>query len=169
MDYKWIGAVLIISACAGFGFSLSRSHRQEESSLRNLIGILDFMASELHYQATPLPELCCLAGKECRGALKDVFSTLARELDENLTPNVVACMETALSAAELPPVTYQNLKLLGSSLGRFDLEGQLKSLEAVRNACRTDLETLTADREVRFRNYQTLSLCGGAALAILLI
>lgn len=169
MDYKWIGAVLIISACGGFGFSLCNSHRQEENTLRSLIAVLDFMSSELHYRATPLPELCLMAEKESKGALQPVFSALAMELEGNLSPDVSRCMEAALNQAELPPLTHRNLQLLGSTLGRFDLEGQLKGLETVRTTCRTDLDALTAGRESRLRNYQTLSLCAGAALAILLI
>ena len=169
MDYKWIGAVLIISACGGFGFSLCGGHRWEEQTLRNLISLLDFMASELHYRATPLPDLCLLAEKESAGALKQVFSDLAQELEGNLSPDVSGCMERVLAGKELPPVTYRNLQLFGATLGRFDLEGQLKGLEAVRSSCRKDLESMSADRELRLRNYQTLSLCAGAALAILLI
>lgn len=169
MDYKWVGAVLIISACGGFGVSLSSGHRREEQILRCLIGILDYMASELHYRALPLPELCRLAGKESRGEVGTVFTALAEALEAKLSPDVSDCMDSVLTGIDLPPVTLRNLKLLGSSLGRFDFEGQLKGLETVRTACRTDLEALTANREVRLRNYQTLSLCAGAALAILLI
>ena len=55
MDYKWIGAVLIISACGGFGFSLICTHRREEATLRSLASALDYMVSELHFKATPNP------------------------------------------------------------------------------------------------------------------
>lgn len=169
MDYKWIGAVLIISACGGFGFCLGSEHRREERLLRSLIRGLDFMVSELHFHATQLPELCGLAGKECGGEVGQVFSSLSRELEQQLSPNVSTSMESALASSPLPPITLRNLQVLGTSLGRFDLDGQLNGLEAVREASRKDLEALTANREVRLRNYQTLSLCAGAALAIVLI
>jgi hypothetical protein len=54
-------------------------------------------------------------------------------------------------------------------MGRFDLEGQLNGLEAVRTRCRDWLDELISGREVRLRNYQTLGLCAGAALVILFI
>lgn len=169
MGYKWIGAVLIISACGGYGFSLGSVHRREERLLRSLIRGLEFMISELHFHATQLPELCQIAGKECGGEVGQVLCVLADALDRQASSDVCHCMNLALEASQLPPLTYQNLQLLGASLGRFDLEGQLKGLEAVREASRKDLEALTANREVRLRNYQTLSLCAGAALAIVLI
>ena len=169
MGFKWIGAILIISACGGFGFMLALSHRQEEKSLRSLIGALDFMVSELHFRETPIPELCRRAAGECGHGVGLVLFSLAEELDQNRYPNVDVCMDRALSGRDLPPVTLQNLHLLGSSLGRFDLEGQLNGLEKVREKCRGDLYSFTDNREQRLRNYQTLSLCAGAALAILLV
>ena len=170
MDYKWIGAVLIIAGCGGFGFSLAGNHRAQEKSLRNLIGILDYMACELQFRMTPLPELCTAAGREVRGALASVFADLGQELRKCCNADVSACMESVLKKhPPLPELTRDNLILLGQSLGRFDLSGQLKGLEAVRAACRLSLEGLSQNRDVRLRNYQTLGLCAGAALAIILI
>lgn len=169
MDYKWIGAVLIISACGGFGFSLISAHRLEELTLRSLAAALDYMVSELHFKATPLPELCRMAAGECAKGVDKVFAGLAEELDTGAASDVRTCMNAALATSDLPPATRRNLELLGSSLGRFDLAGQLEGLEIVRTSCRRDLEALSQGRDTRLRNYQTLSLCAGAALAILLI
>jgi len=68
-----------------------------------------------------------------------------------------------------PPQTAYHLDLLGSSLGRFDLKGQLSGLESVRNTCRKTLEEMNRNRDNRLRSYQTLGLCCGAALVILFI
>lgn len=170
MDYKWIGAVLILVGCGGFGFSLCAEHKIQESSLRRLIRTLDFMACELQYHMTPLPELCAMASAESEGTLGQVFSRLSEELENSTAPDVTAAMDAALRACvPLPEKTRDNLLLLGSSMGRFDLTGQLSALESVRASCRRDLEGFTANREIRLRNYQTLGLCAGAALAVLLI
>jgi hypothetical protein len=61
------------------------------------------------------------------------------------------------------------LRELGQSLGRFDLNGQLLGIAAVRNTCRSKLQQFEKNKEVRLRSYQTLGLCAGAALAILFI
>lgn len=170
MDYKWIGAVLIVAGCGGFGFSLSAEHRREEKSLRKLIALLDFMACELQYRMTPLPELCAAAAGEVSGPIRQVFLKLSEILDASVSEDVAGAMDDALqSAGELPVKTRDNLLALGRSMGRFDLTGQLSALESVRASCRRDLEGFTANREVRLRNYQTLGLCAGAAMAIILI
>lgn len=169
MDYKWIGAVLIIAGCGGFGFSLAAGHRHQERSLRRLLRILDFMTSELHFHATPLPQLCVSAAKLYDKPESLVFSRLGDSLESHESPEVALCMESVLTEVQLPTETREILRQVGMTLGRFDLEGQLKGLEEGRELCRRQLDALGENRDTRLRNYQTLSLCTGAALAILLI
>lgn len=169
MDYKWIGAILIIAGCGGFGFSLASCHRREEKCLESIMRILDFMASELHFRGTPLPELCRNASMLCKNCVGQVFFRLSDELERCEDSEVKNRMETLLQDAGIPTRATEMLRVLGDSLGKFDLEGQLNGLEESRNRCRIQLEELTSNRDNRLRNYQTLSLCAGAALAILLV
>ncbi len=170
MDCKWIGAFLIIAGSGFFGFSLCAKHRNEEASLMKLIRALDYMACELQFRLTPLPELCRTAGKESGGQVGRALMGLAEELDMGVDSDVAAALDRVLKRSpELPGQTREKLQLLGSSLGRFDLEGQKAGLDGVRTACRRDLDSLNRNRENRLRSYQTLALCTGAALAILLI
>lgn len=170
MEYKWIGAVLIIFGCGGFGFSLAANHKREENALRQLIGALDYMQCELQYRMTPLPDLCRSAGQEARGIVAKVLLRLSQELESQISPDVASCMVAAMRDVEfIPPHTRENLNLLGNSLGRFDMNGQLNGLESVRANCRRHLSDLSENRDSRLRSYHTLGLCAGAALAILLI
>ena len=170
MSYKWIGAIMIIVSCGGFGFSVAAMQLREEKSLRQLIAALDFMECELQYRLTPLPDLCRQTSGEARGGIREVFRILAEELEAQISPDVERCMDAALSQNQnLPVHTRQAFQLLGQSLGRFDLPGQLKGLETVRTLCRSRLEILTTNKEPRLRSYQTLGICAGAALAILFL
>lgn len=168
MNYKWIGALLIIAGCGGWGFMIAASHRQEERSLRQLVSALDLMECELQYRLTPLPELCRQAGQENKGAVRAVLLELAEELEARIAPDVSGCMDVALAAVrDMPGKTREAFKMMGHSLGRFDMNGQLKGLEAVRVFCRRELDGLTKNADVRLRSYQTLGFCAGAALVIL--
>lgn len=170
MGLKIIGVILVVAGCAGFGFKLASNHLKEERSLRSLIRILDYMECELQYRMTPLPDLCRQAAVESEGLLKKAFTLLANRLDDRISTNVDDCMACVLPAVgSIPPLTASALAQLGKSLGRFDIEGQLKGLEAVRQSCRQQLNGLEKDRDMRLRNYQTLGICAGAAIAILLI
>lgn len=170
MGLKAIGIILIIAGCGGFGFKLAYMHIKEERSLRQLIRILDYMQCELQYRMTPLPDLCRQAAAEAEGTIRQVFCLLAARLEDQISPDVEQCMVCALSGVkDMPQLTLNAMQLLGKSLGRFDLDGQQKGLEAVRQECRSRLNELMKNRDVRLHNYQTLGLCAGAALAILLI
>lgn len=170
MNIKLIGAVLIIAGCGGVGFSMASAHRREENALRQLVATLDYMGCELQYHLLPLPELCRRVAGESAGPVRQVIENLACELENQIAPDAAACMTAALAKTpKLPHRLKKNLAELGVSLGRFDLPGQLKGLEAARLSCRQDLEELSRDRDVRLRSYQTLGLCAGCALAILFL
>lgn len=170
MDLKWIGAILITSGCAMVGFSMAAGFRREERALRQLIAALDYMACELQYRLTPLPELCRLAGSENTGCIRQILTNLAVELESQISPDVESCMNAAMAMAEnIPSRVKEAFHIMGTSLGRFDMEGQLKGLEAVRSYCRRELEGMASNRDNRLRSYQTLGICAGAALAILFV
>lgn len=170
MSFKLIGFVMVILGCGGFGYRIARGYLKEERTLRELLSLLDFMECELQYRLTPLPDLCRQAAAQAKGTLRKAFSVLAEELEDQISPDVERCMSAMLEkTGDIPSVTYQMLELLGRSLGRFDIEGQLKGMEAVRQECRRCLEQLSQNKDVRLRSYQTLGLCAGAALAILFI
>lgn len=170
MTFKILGALLVLVGCGGFGLMIASSHRREVRTLRQLISLLDYMACELQYRYTPLPDLCRLAASEGTGILRQIFLNLSMELEDQISPDVQRCMEAALSKCrDIPKVTRRSLMLLGSCLGRFDMKGQLKGLENVRSECRRLLENLTQNQETRLRSYQTLGICAGAAIAILFI
>ena len=170
MYWKVIGAVFVVVACAGFGWRLVALHLKEERMLRQLIAVLDYMACELQYRHTPLPLLCRQAASETTGKLCDIFLLLTHKLEDQASAEVNGCMQLALDAfKDIPALTHDALELLGRSLGRFDIQGQMQGLETVRAQCRRYLEELNQNKTARLRGYQTLGLCAGAALAILLL
>ncbi len=170
MSLKWIGAIMVITGCTGFGLTIAAGYRREVGLLDRLLRALQAMRWELQYQLTPLPELCRKAGTDAGGPIGEVLAALAKELDRNNIPEVNICMRSALEGAgDLPPSVRRLLMQLGRTLGRYDLPGQLQGLRAVQSACEKRLSFLQKNRDVRLRSYQTLAVCAGVALAILFI
>lgn len=170
MTVKLFGALMIILACGSFGFVLASNHRSELKILKQFISALDYMECELQYRLCPLPELCRMTAGETEGPLKKMFLMLSQELEDQISPDVRRCVHSVLSQnGNLPGGTVECFRLLGDNLGRFDLSGQLKGLETVRNECGIKLNKLSSTSEVRVRSYQTIGLCAGAALVILLM
>ena len=170
MMYKWLGAALILGGCGGFGACLAGSYCREEQRLWQLQCALRYMHSQLQYRLSPLPELCFQAGKEAGGAVGSVLVQLSRELESYRYPDAASCMRTAMQQrTDLSARSRRLLNQLGRELGRFDLSGQLQGIQAVKAACREQHQQLKQDRSLRLRSYRTLSLCAGAALAILFL
>lgn len=170
MGYKWIGAILIIASCSGCGFAIAAGKRREESLICQLMGILQFMETELQYRLTPLPELCRMAAGEAKGVLRIVFLNLYRELSWQKLPDAGSCMYAAIQrSGEIPPRVRRLLVQLGHTLGRFDLPGQLQGIQTIRKRCEDSLGSIRKNRDERLRSYQTLGVCAGAALAIILL
>ena len=170
MYMKLIGAVMVVTACGGFGFRLAAAHIREERTLRRLTAILDYMECELQYRLTPLPQLCRQAAGEGMDTLCKFFLSLTHELEDQISPDVEGCVRDALKQCpDIPKQTRFILEQFGQTLGRFDVQGQLKGLEAVRQECRRNLEIMNQNKQSRLRGYQTLGLCAGAALAILFL
>lgn len=163
-----LGAAAVIVACGGFGFSLTMLTRKECAMLRILIRIIQEMQWELKYRMTGLPELCRLAGESGCGTIREVFCAMAQKLECREVVDVSAAFLSEVNKREFPRKVHRNLKQLGQSLGRYDLEGQLQSLETVRQQCRTDLTVLESEGKEQMRCYQTLTVCAGVALVILL-
>ena len=170
MTYRWLGALLILAGCGGFGISMAVSCRRQEQLLGQLIEAAEFMQWELQYRLTPLPELCRMAAKESGGLVRTVLRELSQELEHQVTPDVSGCMQLVLNRKkDLPRPERLLFRRLGSSLGRFDLPGQLEGLEALRKFCARQRKALEQNRDVRLRSYATLGFCAGAALVILFV
>ena len=169
MIIKWIGAGFILAGCGGFGFSLAACYRREESMLYQMQNALHYMENELRFRLTPLPELCRMTSKSVQGRIRQVFAGIAEELESQLHPDAVICMQVVLARnSDLPRSIRRLLKQMGRSLGCFDLMGQLQGLEASEKMCTEEIKKMKDNRQERVRGYRTLGLCAGAALAILL-
>ena len=167
---RLVGALLLLGGCGGFGLTMVGHYRREIAMLRQLISLLQEMEWELKYRLTPLPELLQQAAKQISGIASRVIGSLSTELANQISPDVSCCMEAVLSMeTDVPTDIREVLTALGKSMGRFDLEGQIKELDCVEQLCRKKLAELENNRDVRLRSYQTLGLCAGAAIAILLL
>ena len=165
-----LGAIFVISACGGFGFSLAAGYRREVKGFRQLMLAIKFMQCELQYRRTPLAKLCRMTVKEIEKPITDVFIHLAEELEQQVRPDVASCMHMALvRSSDLPKKVICIFTDLGNTLGRYDLQGQLEGLEMLWSLCNEHLTSMNENSRQRIRSYQTLGLCAGAALAILMI
>lgn len=170
MNSKILGALLTVSACAFCGFLTAARDVSNIKQLQDVINILDYMIYELHYRATPLPQLCRRSGEQCGGKIGQIFIAFSDELETQISPNVEICVVSVLCRiGNLDSMIYTLLHELGTQLGKFDLMGQIHCIENCRDHTAAKLEQLSQNKESRLRSYKTLGLCAGAAIAILFV
>lgn len=170
MILKLVGAICIAIACVGACITIVAYHRREVATLKSIIFALEFMLSELEYRMPPLSDLCRKTAYQCDKNLQKVFLNLSNELENQISPDAKHCMDSVLSkTSHISEDSKYCLFLLGESLGRFDLQGQLRALESVKKECTEKLNRILDHGDVRIRSWKTLGLCTGAALIILLI
>lgn len=169
MTIKLMGAILICTGCGCFGFAMAASCRAEEQAMMQLHRALEYMSCELSYRMTPLPQLCRNASRAVTGPVSRVFAALAEELEQQLTPDAQCAMTAVLERTSLPGQVHMLFRELGTTLGAFDLPGQLRGMESAMASVESALRSHREHHAGRLRSYQTLSLCVGAALAILLL
>lgn len=168
MIQKWIGAGCVFLACGVIGFGAAASLRKEEQLLMQSKRLLEKMESELSCRATSLPQLClCAIG--CGKQLERLYQSLSETLNDQVFSDASSCMDAVLQREKLPRSVESVHKMLGQTLGRFDLKGQLEELTAVKAACQDSIDHLRQNMTQRVRSYQTLGLCAGAALAIVFV
>lgn len=169
MNLKLYGAVFVIFACTATGFYLSVSMREEVKHLRDLVKIINFMECELSYRLTPLASLCRLSAEQGE-SLKEVFLFFAEELDRQISPDAESCMDVALTQIRgVSQCVTTFLHELGTSFGKFDLQGQVTEIKLVKERCIRSLNALETCIDLRSRNCQTIGFCIGIAMTIILL
>lgn len=170
MYLRLIGSCLIVAGSGGVGVSMAAQYMRSYKGMKQLTVALERMICEVEYRLSPLPELCREAARYTDGPVRKLFLTLAEDIEDRLSPDVFQCMCNAIRKTEkLPATVLPYLKQLGKCLGQYDLDGQVRVLESLREECRRSMESMEDNKAYRIRSYQTLSLCAGAALAVLLL
>lgn len=167
---QWIGALCVIGACGSCGFSMAATYKYLERDLRQLKNSLEIMSCQMEYRLTALPELCGIVSSACTGPIARLFHSLGQKLESGGVSDVEGAMLLAVEeTGSLPSQCVRILRQLAGILGQTHLGGQIKGLEAVSSEIQRELDQLVMEKEGRMRSYRALGLCGGMALAILLL
>ena len=170
MSLKLIGTVFVIISCGACGFCIASQYIQKLKQLENIIHMLYYMENELEYQNSSLPVLCRQCAKHSAGQISAVFLLLSNEMEQQFKPDVFQCMQVVLDKICIQDAFIrETFRDLGKNLGGFHAGGQVSSLQRIRKNCEQELYNMKANKNNCVRSYQTLGLCAGAAIAILLV
>lgn len=168
---KILGIVLVVAASSAVGFGFAANVRAQAQQLLELTGALEYMKNEISYRLTPLPELFALLQRPNDKAVGAFFGRLAQQMTQNPAASVQGVFRDALQKTPLAlsQNARQTLLELSMSLGKFDAAGQVSAIELAASRLRQELQALESRRRERCRSYETIGVCAGLALAVILL
>lgn len=170
MIYRLFGAFLLILGFGGVGVLINRKRRQELYMLQQLNRFLDNVICDLRYRQAPLQQLINSSLHVLSGELQALLKRFSNELEAQIAPDVPCCMSAVLSSSENLPASVRNiLTVLGQSLGRYDIQGQVRCLEGIQIACKTNSANLADELERSSHCRQAYALGVGAILALIML
>jgi stage III sporulation protein AB len=167
--YKSLGACLVVVSCGAYGYYAAVRQQKELQILRQFLYVLQRMECELNYRLPALADLCMSVAESVTGVLRLTLINLASELNTQILPDATSCLQKVLSEVNVSPKIRRLLERLAQSLGNFDADGQIKGICALQNETEQMLNLMACNQDMRLRSFRTLSLCAGAAVALLLI
>lgn len=167
-----MGAICVVSGAGAVGFGFAAGVRRQARQLTELCTALETMQAEIEYRMTPLPQLL----RELAGICTPPLDTLFIRWSDALSNAQGATVSYALSCAlrrtrglALSAESIQALRTLSLQLGRFDTAQQGRAVGLCAQRLRQELLQLEAGKQTRCRSYQTIAICAGLALAVILL
>jgi stage III sporulation protein AB len=169
---KFLGAVLILGAAAMFGFVQALHYARRPKQIRQMIGALQRMETEIVYALTPLPEAMLTLSKQMAEPLSSLFRITSERLRDTLVTSTREIWQQTVrevwkrSSMKQPE---QEIALqLGNVLGITDRSDQIKHLRLAVSQLQAE-EQESRDEQKRYETmWKSLGVLIGALIVILM-
>lgn len=168
---RMVGFVLLQLAALLFALRQIGCKKREEEGLASFCAMLEQLVGLLGSEAAPMPELISALILRSDGCASAFLQTLAGSMDRLGERCFFELWKNALDASSiaLEPEDRQTLEELGSVLGRYELETQLRAVESCRTALCRRLDALRQELPQMKRLTLGFSLAASAFIGIILI
>lgn len=168
---KAVGAALLLAGSAGLGLTAIRRLERRVTALRSLTEALELMERELDFRLPPMKELILAVAARAAEPAAGFLRACGEEV-EKLEGKPLARLWRQAALEKLPALKKQDLETLfsvGAVLGRYDGEGQRRTIAAARERLSDFLAEASEERRRQGKVYGALSVTAGAFLVILLL
>ncbi|WP_100398389.1 stage III sporulation protein SpoIIIAB [Bacillus sp. FJAT-44742] len=128
---KWLGAILILSACTWAGFAFARRLSDRPRQLRMLVSALQSFEAEMMYGLTPLMEASLKLSRQIPKPISYMFAQFAYYLqkgEESAEKAWDACLADTWPLTALQQNELEVMKQFGATLGQHDRIQQQKQI-----------------------------------------
>ncbi|MBP2652996.1 MAG: spoIIIAB [Firmicutes bacterium] len=173
MWLKLIGCCLVIIAGTLTGFSLAARYNERPKQVRQLIGCITSLGSYINYVSLPLSEALIRSAGMIEGPVRDLFQQAGSFIDTSGWRSPQEAFAEALNMLENELAIHKPereiMLLLGANLGAVDRKEQQKHLDLAKVELEKIHQEAIIARDQNVKMYRYLGVCGGLAIAILLV
>jgi stage III sporulation protein AB len=168
---KILGALLVTAASMMSGWAARQSLRQRQTLLRQLRLALELMQGELELHMPAVSQLFETVGEQLGGPLGEFFLGTAVQMAAVTGRPPKTAMKLQLEEQNLLLSAEEKAMLLelGGTLGRYDLEGQARTLDFYKRRLDERIEAENQSIRQRSRAWMTASVCTGLMLVVLML
>lgn len=167
-----IGAVLVLGATSGLGFSMAMNLKKRMELLQHIKKMLFLLRGEIRYARAPLFEAFGNMSK----VLEEPYSSFCRLLSDKLTSLDGSLFQTiwkdlvnqTFDSTELTKEDKEQLLHLGDQMGYLDEEQQLGNIDLYLGQLELQLEDARNNLGQKTKLYHCLGVMGGIFLIILI-
>ena len=163
-----LGILFVVCSAATTGFQLAASLRRDCLVLRQLRDSLQLMRNEISACGTMLPQVFALMAVGVNGDLEDIFSKVAKNMEQNPWVTPAEALACAIGDEQLPAIK-EILLPLGKKLGKYDADVQLRGIDSALQQTENIIFNCEQEKKMKSGTYRTLGICTGLAVAILLV
>lgn len=167
---RCIGFVLIVAGASSAGIWMASRVNQELKCYRALLSALISMQSEIRCNCSTVVYASEKASERIPAPVSDILRSISTKLkdDPTVSPGLHAhCVLRRMH--EIPSEMRDIMRELFSLLGRQDLAAQLRALDLAVSRTECEINKLLSDRPDRCRTYRIMGICGGLAIAVILL
>lgn len=139
------------------------------TALEGMIYAVEYMRSEIYFRLTPIPEIIKELAKITQPPLGAFFTQCAEDIDNE---EFELLWKEALRLKLNDILTDEDIRTLGqlgSVLGRYDLEGQLRSIDSAVAHLTKSKEAAELDKSSNSKVYAALGMAAGVAAVVIII
>ena len=169
---KFIGAILLISGAAVWGFIGAKNLRDRGDAHAALVSALEIMEHELCDMLTPMPELFAVLRKQSSYPAGKLFENAAdRMRDIGAAPFSELWQRAVVETGELMLNDRELLTLseLGFSLGKYDVHEQRKAIESAVRQFEVYARNAAEERDRNWKSQAFLGVAAGIFAVIILL
>lgn len=166
---KLLGAVLIVGSCGSLGLAARQKLSIRITAITALMDALDFIAAELSYQQTPLPEIVTQLATDHRRIVSRLFQEMKSRMEQGAGMSLTYHWQTSIRDMRvdlgLELEEAEILRDAANYLGRYQAQQQLAGLTHTRQR----LETVRAQACEALRSKGNVYRTCGIAVGIMAV